>query len=135
MASNGSSPGWYRQGAGGSVGGGSAAWFPMGTEVSLRESPARTGFQVALEAQRLSLGRECDDDHQRPRAVFDGVAGRTMVVPLQAIVDVARQANVMALGFDVAPKDVDETLADPTHASAGCKAGADSRKRAGAGDD
>jgi hypothetical protein len=40
----------------------------------------------------------------------------------------------VAIGFDVAPKNVDEALADPTHASAGCKAGADSWKRVGAGD-
>jgi hypothetical protein len=104
------------------------------TEVPFREGAARAGLQVALEAQRLLLGRELEDDHQGPRAVLGGMSAGTVVVPLQPIADVARCPDVVALGFDVASKDVDEALADPTHASAGCKAGADSWKRAGAGD-
>ena len=88
------------------------------TEMSFRESAARAGLQVPLEAQRLLLGREFDHDRQGPRAVFDGVAARTVVVPLQPIVDVARQADVMTLRVAVATEYIDEPLADSAHAGA-----------------
>jgi len=64
------------------------------------------------------FGREFDHDRQGPRAVFDGVAARTVVVPLQPIVDVTRQADVMTLRVAVAAKHVYQPLADAEHAGA-----------------
>jgi hypothetical protein len=85
--------------------------------VPLRKGAARSGFQLALEAHRLLLGRELDDDHQGPRAGLGGMSTGTVVVPLQPIADVARYADVVAIGFDVAPKDVDEALGGALHAA------------------
>ncbi len=84
--------------------------------MAFREGSARSGLQVLLETCGLLFGREFDHDRQGPRAVFDGVAARTAVVPLQAIVDVARQADVMAVRIGATPKDVDETFANALHA-------------------
>lgn len=90
--------------------------------MSLRESPARAGFQVALEAQRLFFGRELGDDHQGPRAVLGGVPAGSVIVPRQPIVNVARHADVVTVGVDIASQDVDEALSDSLHGARECTA-------------
>ena len=84
--------------------------------MSFREGATGSRLQVTLEAQSLSFGRELDDDDGHPGAVFLGVAARPLVVPLQPIVDVACHADVVTVGVDVTPKDVDEALPYSLHA-------------------
>ena len=86
--------------------------------MSFREGSARSGLQVLLETCRLLFGWEFDHDRHGPRAVFDGVAARTVIVPLQPIVDVARQADGVTLRVAVAAKHVHKSLANSAHAVA-----------------
>ncbi len=76
------------------------------------EGPARSGLQVLLEAKRLLLGGELDDDDQRPWAIVDGMPARTVVVPFKTVLDIAGEPDVMPRGVAVAAKHVDEALAD-----------------------
>ncbi len=97
---------------------GQHAGSPVGTEVSFREGTTRSGLQVPFEPHGLSFSRELDHDHERPRAVFGGVSTRSVVVPFQAVLRVARQANVVTVKVEITSKDVDEPLADSAHAGA-----------------
>ena len=51
--------------------------------------------------------------------MFDGMTGRTGVVPFEAIVDIARDSHVMPRRVRLAAKDVDEPLSDSAHAGMG----------------
>ena len=81
----------------------------------LRECAAGAGLQVSLEPARRRLGRELDDDEQRPRTMFESLSRRAVVVPLETVVDIARHTGVVALGIAVALEDVDESSADALH--------------------
>jgi hypothetical protein len=92
-------------------------------EMPSREGSARSGLQVTLETCRLLLCREFEHDRQGPRPVLGRVSTWTVVVPVEAILYVARQANVVAVCIDVAPKDIDEALADTAHAAGSAQTG------------
>ena len=51
--------------------------------------------------------------------MFDGVSGWAVVVPIQARVDVARDACIVATGIALALENVDESLSEATHAKTG----------------
>lgn len=73
------------------------------TEVACGERAAGAALQVRLESNRGWFGRELQHDHQGPWAVFEGVPAGSVVVPLQPIVDIARQGDVVTSRVDVAP--------------------------------
>jgi len=85
-------------------------------EVPLRECTSRSGFQILLEADRGAFTCKLHRDDERPRAVRERVAGRTMVVPFESALDVVRDAHVLSRGIRVAAKDVDDAFFDAVHA-------------------
>lgn len=80
------------------------------SEVSLGKRASGSGLQVALEASCDCDIGELKRDDERPWPVMDSHAGRTGVVPVQALDDITREADVMAIGVAVAAEDVDEAL-------------------------
>ena len=88
--------------------------------MALGKGPAGSGLQVLLEASGFLLRRELDDNRQRPRSVVGRVATGAVVVPLQAPVDVAGDADVVTVGISVAAKNVDEAFADSAHGAGDC---------------
>jgi hypothetical protein len=85
-------------------------------EVPFRERSARTGFQIAFESNRLTLGWKLDRDHDRPWLMRARVAIWAFIVPVQPLVRVARDADVMPRRIRIAAKDVDESSAGSLHA-------------------
>jgi hypothetical protein len=68
-------------------------------EVPLRERAAGAGFQVPLEAACLLFGRELDDHGHGPGSIPSGVATGSSIVPIQSILDVLRDADVVTIGI------------------------------------
>lgn len=86
-------------------------------EVPLRECAAGAALQVPLEANGLLFGGELDDDNRGPGSVFKRVSARTVVVPFQTALNIARDAYVVAARVAIAANDVDEAPADTAHAT------------------
>jgi len=84
--------------------------------VSLRERASRAGLQVPLKPKRGMLGGKLKNDEERPRAMLDGVPCRSRIVPLETVLYVASGACVVTTRVGVALKEVDEALANTTHA-------------------
>jgi len=84
-------------------------------EMTACEGATGAWFQVALEAKRLRFSGEFDGDDDRPRTVIERVSWRAEIVPLEAPIDVTRDADVVAPGIRLAPQDVDEASADSAH--------------------
>ena len=110
-------------------------WSGLQVHQRVSERIGRAFFRSAYDARVIVKDLAAQSAAASDRAAPGGMSAGTLFVLLQPIADVARYPDVAALGFEVASKDVDEALADALPTSAGCKAGADSRKRAGAGDD
>ena len=81
---------------------------PAISKVPLRERSAGSGLQVAFEAGGRVRIREREGHKERPGAMVNRDARRTVVVPLQTASDVTREAHVVALGMCVAAENVDE---------------------------
>lgn len=82
----------------------------------LRERAARSRLQIPLEAARHARVRELDRYDDTPGTLQGRETGRSVVVPLEALLNVARQARVVALRIALALEDVDEASvghADP----------------------
>jgi hypothetical protein len=81
---------------------------PASSEVALGERATGAGLEVGLEAGGGSGVCKLDRQEQRPRSVIPCDARRTGVVPMKALGDVAGEADVVALGMDVAAENIDE---------------------------
>jgi hypothetical protein len=91
-------------------------------EVPRRERPARSCLQVSLEPNRLLFGPKLQDDHHGPWPVPDGVSARSVVVPCESIVDIARDPDVVPVRVTVAPENIDKAFAYSFHGAEQCKA-------------
>ena len=85
-------------------------------EVTLRKCAPGTGFQVTLEAARFSFRRKFNGYGNGPWAMRNGVAAGAIIVPVQSLFRVARNADVMPFGVSIAPQDVHEPLLCFVHA-------------------
>lgn len=85
-------------------------------KMSLRKRAAGTGLQVLLEANGRSLSRKLQDDYEGPWTMIDRMTTWPVVVPFQTPVSLAGDSDVVAGRNGVAPEDVDESLADASHA-------------------
>jgi len=72
--------------------------------MALGKGAAGAGFQVLFEADGFRFRSEFYRYHDRPRAVLHGVAARSVVVPLESLVDVARCPNVVPRWIAIATK-------------------------------
>jgi hypothetical protein len=84
-------------------------------KMPLRKCATRSGFEIPLELRCRPGGREFDRHDDSPWAVIDGESNGTLVVPGESLVDVARDADVVARGVGLAPKDVDKPSPDTLH--------------------
>ena len=86
-------------------------------EVTLREGAPGPGFQVALKLERLLFGREFYGHGYRPRSVTTGIAAGPSIVPIESIVHVLCDPDVVTIGLGVTAEDVHEPFADAAHGS------------------
>src|SRR4029453_13558267 len=86
------------------------------SEVALRERAAGSRLQIPFESKRFRLGRKLDRHHERPWPMRDGVAGWPFIVPMQTLVGLARDADVVSRRLGVASENVDKSFADSLHA-------------------
>src|SRR5205823_5134739 len=84
-------------------------------EVTLREGAAGARLQVALECERLQLGRKLDNHDNRPGTMGAGVPTGSAVVPLQSLLDIAGGPDVIAIMVGIAAENVDEPSSDSVH--------------------
>ena len=76
----------------------------------LGERPAGAGFQILLESRSGPFISKLQRDDDRPRSMLKRVPARTVVVPVQACVDVVGDSNVVMIRLRITSKNVDETL-------------------------
>jgi hypothetical protein len=83
--------------------------------MAFRKRAAGAGFEVAFEAERFLFSWKFDRDSDPPWSVRNGAAAWTVVVPLQALVNVARVADVVPTRISLAAEYVHEALSDSPH--------------------
>jgi hypothetical protein len=88
-------------------------------EVPFRKRAAGSRLQVFLKANGFPFGRELDRDDKRPWTMANGVAGRTVIVPLEASFHIVCDADVVSHWVSVASEDVDDPFFDSMHARHG----------------
>lgn len=87
-------------------------------EVTHGKCPAGPGLQVSLETECGGGVRELHADDYAPWAVSGGVNILPCVMPFQSCLDTRRETDVMALGIDLAAKNVDEPFDHASEMSA-----------------
>jgi hypothetical protein len=78
--------------------------------MTLRESPARTGFEVAFETDGASLIRELNDDVTFPWSTRNRVGTPARIVVRQSGVHITREANIEMRVVIRVSENVDESL-------------------------
>ena len=75
-------------------------------EVAPGKGAARSGFQIALESQRLLLGSKLDRHHQGPRSIGARIATRTCVVPNEPRCGITGDTDIVTDWICLATKNV-----------------------------
>ena len=87
-------------------------------EVPLRKRATGARLQASLEAKRRRRIGKLERHDQAPWPVVDSASGRTVVVPIEPILDVRREAHVVTFMITLAAEDVDESTRYTLHAVA-----------------
>ena len=85
-------------------------------EVTLGESPARTGLEVLFEVTRLSFALEFDRHDKRPWSIVHCMARRAVIVPVESCGQVVGEPDVVMRRISVASQDVDDSFLHSMHA-------------------